>query len=74
VAAGAVLTAAFAVHALRRGSAALVDLTLFRDGFWWALGISAAAVVPIALLPRRRSAASVVEGDGSVAEPVDDRV
>jgi EmrB/QacA subfamily drug resistance transporter len=31
VAAGAVLTAAFAVHALRRRDRALVDLTLFRD-------------------------------------------
>jgi EmrB/QacA subfamily drug resistance transporter len=46
----------------------------FGNGFWWALGIAAVAVVPIALLPRRRSPASVVEGDGPVAEPVDDRV
>ena len=46
----------------------------FGNGFWWALAIAAVAVVPIALLPRHRSAASVVEGDGPVAEPVDDRV
>ena len=45
----------------------------FGHSFWWALGISAFAVIPIALLPGRRSA-SVVEGDGTVTESVDDRV
>ncbi|GAB3984285.1 MDR family MFS transporter [Actinoallomurus acanthiterrae] len=46
----------------------------FGAGFWWAFAIAAAAVVPILLLPRRRPpAVSVVEGDGPVAEPVDDR-
>jgi EmrB/QacA subfamily drug resistance transporter len=46
----------------------------FGHSFWWALGISALAVIPIALLPARRKAASVVEGDDPVTEPVDDRV
>lgn len=44
----------------------------FAHSFWWALGIAAVALVPIALLPGR--ARSVVEGDGTVAEPLDHRV
>ena len=44
----------------------------FAHGFWWALGIAAVALVPIALIPGRPR--SVVEDDGSVAEPLDDRV
>ncbi|GLY72645.1 DHA2 family efflux MFS transporter permease subunit [Actinoallomurus iriomotensis] len=47
----------------------------FAHGFWWALAIAAVALVPIALIPGRpRDGLSVVEGDGAVAEPLDDRV
>jgi EmrB/QacA subfamily drug resistance transporter len=46
----------------------------FGHGFWWALGITAVAFVPIALLPGRARTGSVVQGDGAVAEPVDDPV
>ncbi|MDN3356635.1 MDR family MFS transporter [Actinomadura sp. DC4] len=46
----------------------------FGHSFWWALGIAACAFVPLMLLPGRRRAPSVVEGDGPVAEPADDRV
>ncbi len=46
----------------------------FGHSFWWAMGFAAAALVPILLLPGRPDGASVVQGDGPVAETVDDRV
>jgi EmrB/QacA subfamily drug resistance transporter len=58
--------------AARRAPDALAHA--FAHGFWWALGIAAVAAVPIALIPGRPPADSVVEGDGPVAEPLDDPV
>lgn len=61
------------------GVAALPDLPshlahAFGDSFGWAFALTGVALVPILLLPRRRPVVpSVVEGDGPVAEPVDDR-
>lgn len=45
----------------------------FGHSFWVALCIAVAAIIPCLLLPRRAAApASVVEADGTTAEPVDD--
>lgn len=41
----------------------------FAHSFWWALGIAAVALVPILLLPPRRSAATAGDGVPATAEP-----